>query len=80
MLKIHLKNLEEKNIERTISNFKPAIFWKEKDILKNQLKILNMEKVKDLLKEVNKVELLTKKYPANSINLVTNFVLEQANS
>ncbi len=80
LLKIHLENLEEKNIERTISNFKPTIFWKEKDILKNQLKILNMEKVKDLLKEVNKVELLTKKYPANSINLVTNFVLEQANS
>ncbi len=80
LLKIHLQNLEEKNIEITITNFKPAIFWKEKDILRDQLKILNLDKIKELLIKVNKIELLIKKYPTNSINIVTDFVLEQANN
>ena len=80
LLKIHLQNLEEKNIEKTITNFKPAIFWKEKDILRDQLKILNLNKIKELLIKVNKIELLIKKYPTNSTNIVTDFVLEQANN
>ncbi len=78
--KIHLQNLQERNIEKTISNFKPPIFWKEKDILRDQLKILHLDKIKELLIEVNKVELLVKKYPTNSTNLVTNFVLEQTSN
>ena len=80
MLKIHLQNLEENNIEKTITNFKPPIFWKEKDILRDQLKILNLDKIKELLIKVNKIELLIKKYPLNSTNIVTDFVLEQANN
>ena len=80
MLKIHLQNLEENNIEKIMTNFKPPIFWKEKDILRDQLKILNLDKIKELLIKVNKIELLIKKYPSNSTNIVTDFVLEQANN
>ena len=80
LLKIHLQNLEENNIEKIMTNFKPPIFWKEKDILRNQLKILNLDKIKELLIKVNKIELLIKKYPSNSTNIVTDFVLEQANN
>ena len=80
LLKIHVQNLEENNIEKIMTNFKPPIFWKEKDILRNQLKILNLDKIKELLIKVNKIELLIKKYPSNSTNIVTDFVLEQANN
>ena len=80
LLKIHLQNINENNIEKTITNFKPPIFWKEKDILRDQLKILNLDKIKELLIKVNKIELLIKKYPLNSTNIVTDFVLEQANN
>ena len=80
LLKIHLQNINENNIEKTINNFKPPIFWKEKDILRDQLKILNLDKIKELLIKVNKIELLIKKYPLNSTNIVTDFVLEQANN
>ena len=80
LLKIHLQNLEENNIEKIMTNFKPPIFWKEKDILRDQLKILNLDKIKELLIKVNKIELLIKKYPSNSTNIVTDFVLEQANN
>ena len=80
LLKIHVQNLEENNIEKIMTNFKPPIFWKEKDILRDQLKILNLDKIKELLIKVNKIELLIKKYPSNSTNIVTDFVLEQANN
>tara|TARA_B100000902_G_C27310921_1_gene918346 strand:+ start:2334 stop:3329 length:996 start_codon:yes stop_codon:yes gene_type:complete len=79
LFKIHLKNIEEQNVEKTISNFKPPIFWKEKDVLKEQLKIWNLDKVKELLVKTNEMELLVKKHQQNSINLVTDFILEQAN-
>ena len=80
LLKIHLENTNEKNIEKTISNFKPPIFWKEKDIIKEQLKIWDMDKIQKSLTKVNEIELLVKKYPSNTTNLVTNFILEQSNS
>ena len=80
LLKIHLQNIKDQNIEKSIANFKPPIFWKEKDVLRDQLKILNLSDVKQLLIKVNEIELSIKQHPANSINLVTNFVLEQTNS
>ena len=67
-------------LKKLYTNFKPPIFWKEKDILRDQLKILNLDKIKELLIKVNKIELLIKKYPLNSTNIVTDFVLEQANN
>ena len=79
LLKIYLQDRNEKNIEKTISSFKPPIFWKEKDIIKDQLKIWNYDKIQDLLVKVNKIELVIKKNPTNSTNLVTNFILEQSN-
>ena len=80
LLKIHLQNIDEKNIEKTITNFKPPIFWKEKDMIRDQLKILSLDKIKKLLINVNKIELLVKKNPMNSTNLVTDFILEQSNN
>ena len=79
LLRIHLQNRQEQNLEKAISSFKPPIFWKEKDIIKNQLKIWNLDQIKELLIKVNEIELLVKKYPTNSTILVTNFILEQAN-
>lgn len=77
LFKIHMQNLNKKNYEKTISSFKPPIFWKERDIIKDQLEIWNLEKIKELLVKANKIELLVKKNPTNSTNLVTDFILEQ---
>jgi DNA polymerase-3 subunit delta len=33
----------KKNQELIISSFKPAIFWKDKDVIKQQLKILSLK-------------------------------------
>ena len=45
---------ETKNIETTISNFKPPIFWKDKEIVKQQLKSWSYEGVEKLIYKILK--------------------------
>ncbi len=67
-----------KNIESAIISYKPPIFWKEKEIIKNQIKILSFKKLEELLIKTNKIEYLIKKNPNISLNIITDFILEQA--
>ena len=69
-----------KNIELTISSAKPPIFWKDKEITKQQIKYWRPENIKDLIYKLTDIELLIKKNVNNSINLVTDFILEQSSS
>ena len=66
-----------KNIEQTISSAKPPIFWKDKEITKKQIYNWSPEKIKSLIYELSALELLVKKNINNSVNLTTNFILEQ---
>ena len=68
----------EKNhdINKTISTAKPPIFWKDKEIVKVQLKKWESKKIKKLINKINDVELKIKKNYNNSILIVTNFILE----
>ena len=69
---------ETKNLELTISGFKPPIFWKEKEIVKQQIKSWTHKESKNLIYQINEVELLIKKYSNNSINIVSDFIIEKA--
>ena len=69
-----------KNIELTISSAKPPIFWKDKEITKQQIKYWRPESIKDLIYKLIDIELLIKKNVNNSINLITDFILEQSSS
>ena len=64
-----------KNMELTILSAKPAIFWKEKEITKRQIREWKPENIKKLICILNKTELLIKKNINNSINLITDFIL-----
>ena len=77
LLKIKSQIKIENNVENAIKNFKPPIFWKEKEILKKQVEILSFQNIKDLIVKTNDLELLVKKNPAISINIITNFIIEQ---
>lgn len=77
LLKIFSNSEINKNIDLAISSFKPPIFWKEKDIVKQQINVLSYQKIQDLLTKTNNIELLVKKNPSISINIVNNFILEQ---
>ena len=67
-----------KNINATIDNAKPPIFWKDKNIIKDQINLWSVNKLKDLIIEINDIEYQIKKNSNNSINLTTNFLLEKA--
>ena len=67
-----------KNIEQTIKDAKPPIFWKEKEITKQQISKWAQSNIEKLISEINNAELEVKKIPMNSINLITNFLLEKS--
>ncbi len=66
------------NLDLTIKNAKPPIFWKEKDNIKKQLNYWSTRKIKDLIFELNKIEIKVKKYSSNSINILTDFLVEKS--
>ena len=69
--------LINKNLDKTILSAKPPIFWKDKDIVKQQINKWNPKQIKDLIYEINEIELSIKKNLNNSINLTTNLIIDQ---
>ena len=69
-----------RNIEQTISSAKPPIFWKDKEIIKQQINKWTPENIRYLIYKLNELELLVKKNINNSINLVTDFILNEAST
>ena len=69
-----------KNIELTISSAKPPIFWKEKEITKQQIYKWESKNIKQLIYALGETELQIKKNINNSINLISDFILLQSSS
>ena len=80
ILKLAIKLGENKDINKTINSAKPPIFWKDKEIVKVQLSKWKPNKIKELIKNINNVELEIKKNYDNSILIITNFILEKTRS
>ena len=80
ILKLAIELEENKDINKTINTAKPPIFWKDKEIIKVQLNKWKTKKVKELIENINNVELEVKKNYNNSILIVTNFILEKSRS
>jgi len=78
LLKIKALYRTNRNVEVIINQYKPPIFWKEKEIIKQQINIWSYEKIKDLIIETNNIEYLIKKNPQIAIISTTNFVLNSA--
>ena len=78
LIKLHDElNTNNKNIDTAISSFKPPIFWKDKEIVKQQIKCLNYDETRRLIVKTNEVELIIKKNPQSSLNVTTDFVISQ---
>jgi len=80
ILKLSNDYEKNKNLDLTISSAKPPIFGKDKEITKQQISKWEPESIKNLIYKLNEVELLIKKNYENSVNLITNFILEQCSS
>ena len=74
--KLKTKIDNTKNIDQTLNTFKPPIFWKEKEVVKQQLKQRTLSDIKFLIKKVNNLELLIKKNSQTSGQILNNFILE----
>ena len=80
ILKLSNEFKSNKNIDLTISSAKPPIFWQDKEITKQQIYKWTPENIKKLIYRLNEIELLVKKNINNSINLITDFILDQSSS
>jgi len=74
LLKLKEIQNQTKNIDLTISSFKPPIFWKEKDVIKKQIQSWSNDEIKNMIYKINDLEILVKKNSNNSLNFVSDFV------
>ena len=78
ILKLSEEYEKNNNINITISNARPPIFWKEKEITIQQIQKWEPKKIKLFIYRLNELELNIKKNFNNSICLTTEFILEQS--
>jgi len=74
--KIKIDLNKNKNIDQVLSSSRPLIFWKDKDIIKQQLNKYSLSDIKLLIKKVNNLELIIKKNNQISDQILNNFILE----
>ena len=77
LLKICKEFQDRKNIDAVISNFRPPIFWKDKEIVKQQAKCWSINNAEDLIYKINDIELLVKKNSSSALKILSNFIIEQ---
>ena len=77
--KLKSQTKENRSIDQLITSFKPPIFWKDKEIIKEQVKNWTLKKVENLIYKINEIELLIKKNSSNSINILFDFIITQSN-
>ena len=65
----------EKNLDKIIDNAKPAIFWKEKPILKKQLNIWSRKDINKIINNLNETEILVKKNSQIESTIIFNNLL-----
>ena len=78
LLKLQEEVKKNKNIEQVITNFKPPIFWKDKEIVKQQINHWPLEKINNMIENINEIELLIKKNSTSSLNILSNFIISQS--
>lgn len=78
LLEIKKNQTKNENIDELVSNHKPPIFWKDKEIVKNQITKWKLKDTENFVKEINDTELIVKKNYSNSVNLVSDFIINSA--
>ncbi len=74
-----MDNIQNTNdIDKSISLYKPPIFWKEKEIVKNQINKWKKQEVINLIKEIYEIEILVKRNSTSSLNIVCDFIVNKS--
>ncbi len=70
---------ENRDVDYVISSAKPPIFWKDKEITKKQILNWTTADLKKVIYELSDIELMIKKNFNNSVNLITDFLIQLCN-
>ena len=65
------------NVENVINSFRPPIFWKEKNLIKQQIKIWEINDIEQFIIDINNTESLIKKNPQVSNQIVNDMILSK---
>ena len=72
-----LENIKnEKDIEKVVAEHKPPIFWKDKPMVIKQLKLWSFLTIKDLIYNLNDLEIEIKKNNNLNLVLLKNFIYD----
>ena len=83
LVKIYDSVDEKNSIETAISSFKPPIFWKDKSVVTQQIRVWAKDELKNLIYESSKIEYLIKRNSASGKNILSDFIIsnsKEANS
>lgn len=75
LLNIIEKYNQTKDLEKTLSTIKPAIFWKDKENVKIQATSWNLKDLKNTIYKINGLESLIKTNSKSSLNILSNFIV-----
>ncbi len=78
LLKIQTHLNSEKDINLVISSYKPPIFWKDKDLVKIQLKFWSKNEILKLVNEINELEMQVKKNVSLAVIILIDFILKKS--
>ena len=78
LLEIKKIDNTNKSLDEIISNYRPPIFWKDKEIVKNQISKWNLKDSEKLISKIYQAELNIKKNYINSLNIVSDFIINTA--
>ena len=80
LLKLFQEIKISNNIDSAISSTKPPIFWKDKQIVKDQINKWSHKNIELLIFRINEIELLIKKNSSISLSVLSDFIIEQAST
>jgi DNA polymerase-3 subunit delta len=80
ILKLLQEYQENKDLNKTIASARPPIFWKDKDIVKQQITRWELGQINELIYRLNEIELQIKKNYSNPVNIISDFILNQSSS
>ena len=69
-----------RNLEKTINEAKPPIFWKDKEIVKKQVKNWSTKNIQNLIIQINQIELQIKLNSLNALNYILDFIIEKSST
>ena len=75
LIRIIEKYNETRNLDDAISNTKPPIFWKDKESVKKQANSWKINDLKEKIYQINEIETLVKNNSKNSLNLISDFIV-----